>query len=301
MRILIFAANGFIGRELCQYFHAQGQHVTAVSRKIIDLQCSNFILWNAQEIKQDCLDALEEADLIINLCGKSVNCRYNAKNKEDILKSRTETTQLIGQALSKCSVKERLWLNASTATIYQESFDHYNDDSTGQIGEGFSVEIAKAWEESFFKFKLPNCRQIALRSAIVIGKDCDFINITRSLIKKGLGGKQGNGKQFISWVHVHDLCEAIQVFIENKELDGPINIAAPEAIQNKDFMSLTRKTLKIKLALPAPKLLIQIGAFFIRTEAELPLKSRKVKASKLQELGFTYKYPDIQSCLKNVL
>ena len=300
-RIIIFAANGFIGKELCSYFHEENYHVTAVSRKLIGLPCSDFTFWNAIEEKADWLRALDQADVIINLCGKSVNCRYHAKNRQAILDSRVKTTELIGKALLNCSSKKRLWLNASTATIYQESFDHHNDERNGIIGSGFSVEIAKAWEKAFFQFKDSNCRQIALRSSIVIGKSCEFTKITRSLVKKGLGGRQGTGEQYISWIHIYDFCRAIELFIKDESLSGAINITAPETIKNKDFMKLCRKTLNVKIGLPAPTFLIHIGAFFMRTEAELPLKSRKIKANTLEKKNFQFKYPKIEECLKDVL
>lgn len=245
--------------------------------------------------------ALENAEMLINLAGKSVNCRYNAKNKAEIFSSRIETTDILGRALQHCKCPPALWLNASTATIYRHAEDRPMTESEGDIGIGFSVEVAKKWEKTFFDFDLPNTRQVALRMAIVLGDDGGVIQPYKNLVRFGLGGVQGSGKQYFSWIHIEDLLRIILFLQQHSELDGPINCAAPHPISNKIFMKTFRDIMEKKIGLSAPKWLLEVGALVLGTETELLLKSRWVLPARLERSGFSFKFPTITHALEDIL
>lgn len=256
------------------------------------------IAWDDREA---IVAALEGADMLINLAGKSVNCRYNETNKELILKSRTETTNILGSAVEACRIPPRTWFNSSTATIYRHAEDKPMTEEQGEIGEGFSVEVAKEWERAFFSFRLPQTRQIALRIAIVLGPGGGVMTPYVNLVKFGLGGVQGTGKQRFSWIHVEDLYRMILFLQEKEELSGVINGASPYPVTNKELMEQLRLALNRRIGLPSPKWLLEIGAGLIRTETELVLKSRWVIPDRLCKAGFHFAYDTLNKALADIL
>jgi uncharacterized protein (TIGR01777 family) len=291
-KIILAGGTGFIGKYLTKRFHENGDEVVIISRN------KNHINWNNKEAL---ITALEYADVLINLAGKSVDCRYNEKNKREILLSRTETTKALGEAIVKCNHPPSLWINAGTATIYRHAEDRPMTETNGEIGKGFSVEVAKAWEKSFFDFQLNNTRQILLRMAIVLGSNKGVMKPFTNLVRFGLGGKQGNGNQMFSWIHIEDLFNIILFIIKHEELSGIFNCAAPNPVNNKTFMQILRKAMHVKIGLPSPKWLLELGAVFIRTETELILKSRWVLPERLLNEGFRFKYSTIDSALNDLV
>lgn len=291
-KIVIAGGTGFVGQYLSQRFTKMGYEVILIGRKHGNISWMNE---NGISI------ALENAEMLINLAGKSVNCRYNAKNKAEIFSSRIETTDILGRALQSCKCPPALWLNASTATIYRHAEDRPMTESDGDIGTGFSVEVAKKWEKTFFDFDLPNTRQVALRMAIVLGDDGGVIQPYKNLVRFGLGGVQGSGKQYFSWIHIEDLLRIILFLQQHPELDGPINCAAPHPISNKTFMKTFRDIMEKKIGLPAPKWLLEVGALVLGTETELLLKSRWVLPARLERSGFSFKFPTISHALEDIL
>lgn len=291
-KIVIAGGTGFVGQYLSQKFRTLGYQVVIIGRQRAD------VLWSD---RHGIAEALENADLLINLAGKSVNCRYNEKNKAEIFSSRTATTKMLGEIISAANNPPKLWLNSSTATIYRHAEDRPMTESSGDIGAGFSVEVAMLWEKTFFDFKLPQTRQIALRMAIVLGPDGGVIHPFKNLVRFGLGGIQGNGRQYFSWIHIEDLFQIILFLQGHDDIDGIINCAAPNPITNKTFMATFRKVMNVKIGLPSPKWLLEIGASLIGTETELLLKSRWVLPERLGNNGFTFKFPTISSALQNIL
>lgn len=291
-KVIIAGSTGFVGKYLIERFKSYGYNLVTISRNYADIIWEDF---NA--IK----NALEDADLLINLAGKSVNCRYNETNKAEIFSSRTETTETLGKAILQCHNPPRLWINASTATIYRHAIDRPMTEKYGEIGTGFSVEVAQQWEKSFFDFQLQNTRQVALRMAIVLGKDGGVMTPFENLVKFGLGGKQGNGKQMFSWIHIEDLFQIIQYVETESDIKGIINCSAPEPVTNEDFMRTFREVKKIPIGLPSLTWMLKIGALIIGTETELLLKSRWVLPEKLIDKGFKFEFPTIESALQNIL
>jgi len=291
-KIVIAGGTGFIGKYLHKRFGEEGYEVLIISRD------STHISWNDEKAL---INAVEGAELLINLAGKSVDCRYNEKNKSLIVSSRVETTKKLQSIIDKCTCPPKLWINSSTATIYRHSEDKAMDEDTGEIGSGFSVEVAKAWEKAFFEKTTDNTRKVALRIAITIGKNGGVMKPFTNLVKCGLGGRQGNGRQMFSWVHIEDLFRVIQFVMTNKDMKGIYNCAAPNPVTNASFMKEIRNILKPVIHLPSPTFLLKAGAYFINTETELILKSRWVVPKRLVEEGFIFTYSTLDEALENIL
>lgn len=291
-KIVIAGGTGFIGQYLQKKFLAKGFKVTIISRQ------SPHVSWDRHD---EIVQSLEDADILINLAGKSVDCRYNEKNKADIFKSRTDTTNILGEALLQCQNPPPLWINSSTATIYRHAEDRPMTEEEGDIGTGFSVEVAKEWEKAFFSFSLPGTRQAALRIAIVLGPDGGVMTPYKNLVRFGLGGVQGPGTQQFSWIHVEDLYRIILFLNEEKELSGVFNCASPDPVTNRELMANLRNVMNKKIGLPTPKWMLEAGAVFIKTETELVLKSRWVIPERLEKAGFVFQYDTLEKALSQII
>ncbi|MGB1259409.1 MAG: TIGR01777 family oxidoreductase [Akkermansiaceae bacterium] len=295
MNIIIAGANGFIARYLTRYFSQQGHTVKGLARHKTGMaeECK-FVLWDGETLG-DWAKEIDGADVVINLTGRTVNCRYNEENKRQIIDSRVHSTRVIGEAIAACQKPPEVWMNASTATIYRSAQDKPQGDHTGEIGSGFSVDVATAWEDAFFSANVPGqVRKLALRTSMVMEDEPGTVyRYLRNLAKFGLGGKIGTGKQMVSWIHMTDVCRAIDWLIEHDEISGPINITAPDPVSNAELMRRFRKFVSMPFGLPATKWMAEIGAFFLRTETELILKSRWVVPTRLLEHGFVFQYPEL--------
>jgi uncharacterized protein len=291
-KVILAGGTGFIGKYFEKNLTTLGYEVKIISRQ------SNHISWNDEPA---IIQAMEDADMVINLAGKSVDCRYNDKNKEEIMNSRTETTKILGAALLNCSNPPRLWINSSTATIYRHAEDHPMTEEAGEFGTGFSVDVATAWEKAFFSFQLPKTRQIALRIAIVLGKNGGVMTPYMNLVKYGLGGIQGSGNQRFSWIHVEDLFQIVLFLKQNEELSGVFNCSAPHPVTNRELMNHLRTAMNKKFGLPSPKWVLEMGAVLIRTETELVLKSRWVVPERLQKAGYAFQFGSLDKALLDIL
>ncbi len=290
-KIVIAGGTGFIGRYLTQKFTDSNYEVLIISR-------SGFIRWdNDAKIKE----ALEGAAMLINMAGKSVDCRYTKKNKKAILESRVFTTQRLQRILESCSAPPPVWINSSTATIYRHAEDRPMDEKNGEIGYGFSVNVAKAWEAAFFEQPLATIRKVALRTAIVLGKEGGALIPYKNLTRYGLGGVQGNGWQQFSWIHVEDLYRIICFVQHNKNLSGVYNASSPNPVSNKVFMEEMRRRIKPLFYMNSPVWLLQLGALLTGTDTELVLKSRWVVPQKLLDAGFQYNYDTMEKALDDLL
>ncbi len=294
--IVIAGGTGFIGQALESHFLEAGHTVHILTRKP---KAKNHIFWDAKTAG-NWVTKLNDSDILINLTGKSVDCRYTKKNKKTILESRLQSTRVLNESIHKNS-RLKLFLNASSATIYEHSIDHQNNEQTGKIGNDFSMNVVKAWEACFYEPAKKKLRKVALRMSIVLGKNGGALPALKQITKLGLGGHQGNGEQWISWIHLDDLLAAIDHIIQRKTYTGSINITSPKPVKNRAFMVDLRKTLNIPFGLSQPEPLLALGAFIMRTETELLLKSRNVYPSILLEQGFRFKFDNAQKALKNLL
>lgn len=299
-KLIIAAGTGFLGNVLIDHFKNEYEQIVILTRNKPKFQNNvRYINWDAKTLT-GWEKELENADVIINLTGKSVDCRYTEKNKAEILNSRIESTKILNEAVLQCKNPPKHYLNSSTSTIYIHSEKKKMTEENGDIGNDFSMTVAKKWEEEFFKTKTPNTKKTALRTSIVLGKNGGAFIPLKRLTQFVFGGKQGNGNQFISWIHELDFARAID-FIIHKELEGKINIVSPQPIKNKEFMKKLQKAIKIPFGIPTPKPILKLGAKIIGTESELVLKSRNVIPEILMQNGFQFEYPNIENTFKNLL
>lgn len=290
--IVIFGANGFLGRYLCRHFAQNGKEVVAIARSREGWSGDGmFLEWDGKTLGPWAL-ALEGAEAVINLAGRSVNCRYTEKNRQEILESRVDATRVIGQAISACKTPPKTWVNASTATWYRHAEDRAQNDWLGEAGEGFSYEVAQAWEDAFFEAPLPaETRKLALRIGMVMANERGTVyDVLRGLTARGLGGAMGDGNQRISWIHMEDFLRAVDFALEDAFLDGVVNVTAPECPTNREWMGIFRKLVGMPLGVPAARWMLEIGARLMGTETELVLKSRWVTPVRLHDAGFHWRW-----------
>ena len=295
--IIISGGTGFLGQVLESYFSKKGYEIKILTRKPTK---PNHIHWNAKDLDQ-WTNALEGADILINLTGKSVDCRYTEENKKLIYDSRIDSTHTLGLAINLCERPPKIWFNSSTATIYRHSTDKEMTEELGEIGDDFSMNIAKSWEKAFYSITNPKTRKIALRTSIVMGKHGGATEPLKKLVQFGLGGKQGSGNQKVSWIHETDFARAIEFLIKNKNLEGNFNLAVPKPTDNKTLMKNFRKVMNVPFGVSHPEWLIKLGARLIGTEPELVLKSRNVIPERLTKNGFIFSHTDIELALENLL
>lgn len=303
MKVVIPGGSGQVGTILARHFHAKGDAVVVLTRDFHAHPAApwKFAPWDGRTLDSWARE-LDDADVVINLAGRSVNCRYTPANRGAILDSRVDSVKVIGQALAKAKPRIRSWLQASTATIYAHRYDAPNDEATGIIGGkeagipadwAFSVDVARAWESAFNAAVAPKTRKVALRSAMVMSADRGGIFDTLlGLVRVGLGGTAGDGAQYVSWIHEQDFIRAIDWLIAHPAVTGAVNLAAPEPLPNREFMRLLREGWGMPVGLPAKRWMLEAGAIFLGTETELVLKSRRVVPGRLLKAGFTFQYPD---------
>ncbi|UOQ65430.1 TIGR01777 family oxidoreductase [Hymenobacter volaticus] len=299
-KIVIAGGTGFLGQHLASHFRTLGCRVIIISRSTV--RQPDHVQWDARSIGA-WTSELEGAAALINMTGRSVDCRYTDANKQEILSSRVDSTRVLGQAVATCVNPPQVWLNASTATIYAHSdgWQRANTETDGKIGTGFSVEVAKAWEAAFWAPETPATRRVVLRASLVLSTNGGAFPIMTKLAKRGLCTPQGNGYQWISWLHIEDFCRAVEFLINETEQAGTFNICAPTPLTNRDFNALLTQQLRPLIRFPQPAWLLEIGAFLLRTETELILKSRKVVPQRLLDLGFRFRYPTCERAVTNLL
>lgn len=297
-KIIIAAANGYLGKLLAKHFASKGFEVIGLCRKQTYLEHATCVLWDGRTLS-DWAKQLEGAIALINLAGKSVDCRYTDENKRQIIASRVDSTKVLGEAVSSCSIPPKVWLNAGSATIYRHAETEPMDEETGEIGTGFSVNVCKTWENTFFSCDTPQTRKAALRISFVLGNNGGAYPMLKKLVKLGVGGTMGKGTQYISWIHEDDFCNSVE-WLLNSPIEGAVNIAAPEPQPNKVFMIAMRKAYNIPFGIPQPKCLLELGARIIGTETELILKSRRVVPTRLLKAGFVFQYPNLKEAIESL-
>ena len=299
MRIIIPGGTGQVGTVLARAFHERGDEVTVLSRSP-QAAAWRVVKWDAETLG-DWSTELQGADVVVNLAGRSVNCRYNKENRKLITESRVKSTQVIGQAIARASNPPRVWLQASTATIYGHRYDAPNDEATGIVGGSepnvpdtwnFSIDVVTSWERAVNQAVTPHTRKVLLRSAIIMSPDRGgAFDMLLTLVRFGLGGQAGDGRQYVSWIHDQDFIGSIFWLIDHDDIEGPINLAAPNPLPNSSFMQALRKAWGIRFGLPATDWMLEVGAFLLRTETELILKSRRVVPGRLLDAGFVFQFP----------
>ena len=309
VKIVIPGGSGQVGRILARHFHAAGHAVTVLSRNPYAAPW-RVVCWDGAT-PGGWIDELEESDVCINLTGRSVNCRYNAANRRLIYESRIESTRLLNRVIASMNRAPRLWVNASTATIYRHAMDRPMNESDGEMGGNepgapdtwnFSIRVAKAWEEAFFATPTPRTRKIAIRSALTLSPDRGGVfDVLLGLVRHGLGGRQGTGVQFVSWIHESDFVRAVDLLIADEKFTGVVNLASPHPLPNHDFMHALRDAWGIRFGLPSTRWMIEIGTWVMSTESELVLKSRRVVPGRLLAAGFQFLHPEWPSAARELV
>lgn len=299
MKIVIPGGSGQVGTVLARAFHVRGLEVVVLSRKPTK-QPWRTVEWDGEMIGGWALE-FEKADAVINLAGQSVQCRYHETNRKILTDSRINSTKIVGKAIARAARPPRVWLQASTATIYAHRYDAPNDEATGVVGGSepnapdswqFSIDLATSWERTFNEIPTPGTRKVLMRTAIVMSPDRGgAFDVLLNLVRFGLGGRAGDGKQYMSWIHDQDLVNSNLWLIEHDELEGPVNLASPNPLPNSDFMRALRKAYGMPFGLPATELMLEVGAFVLRSETELILKSRRVVPGRLLQSGFAFQFP----------
>ncbi len=300
-KIVLAGGNGYMGGVFADYYKDLADEIIILSRQA-NAPCGNIrtLVWDGKT-EGDWTTQLESADLLINLCGKNVNCRYTAKNKAEIFSSRLLPTALLGKVIAKLADPPKLWINITSATIYRHAEDRPQDELTGDIGYGFSVDVCKQWEETFFATYTPNTRKIALRMGIVMGRGDGAFPRLLNLVKLGMGGRQGNGQQYVSWVHERDAAACTEFLLTHDNITGTVNCTAPNPVKNADMMKALRTAWGIPFGLPAPAWFLAMGAAMIGTETELILKSRWVLPQRLLDTGFQFQFDQIKRGFDDIL
>lgn len=309
MKIVIPGGSGQVGQVLAAHFHGAGHAVTALSRRPVSAPWRT-VAWNGRDPGDWCGE-VDGADVVINLAGRSVNCRYNQRNRREILESRIRATQALGHAIAEASHPPAIWMNASTATIYRHALDRAMDEATGELGGNepdapatwrFSIEVATLWERAFFAAATPRTRKIALRSAMTMspGRGGIFDTLL-GLVRAGLGGTAASGGQFVSWIHYLDFIRAVEYPIAHTEFEGVVNVCAPNPLPNRDFMRILREAWGARFGLPASKWMLEVGAVLMRTETELILKSRRVVPGRLLSAGFQFQFLDWRGAARDLV
>lgn len=308
MKIVLAGGTGFLGKALQEFYCNSATEIIVLSRSVNTLAqrqkpCNavKHVYWpNKLDADRNWMQELEGADMVINLAGKNVNCRYTPENKKEILESRVNATDAIAEAIRQCNVKPKLWINLSSATVYRHAEDRPQNEFTGEIGEGFSEDVVRAWEKSFAQ-DAGDVRKVTARLGIVLGKEDGVIPRFKNLVRFGMGGKQGSGNQMVNWIHLDDFLGIIEWFRTNPKATGPYNIVSPDPVTNAVFMKTMRKVMGMPFGLPAFEWMLKLGAWMIGTEVELLLKSRWVEPKRLKDEGYKFQYPGIESALTNLL
>lgn len=323
LRIVLPGGSGLIGQLLARRFHEQGHQVTVLTRGPYTAPWQT-VHWDGENIGS-WTEYLEGTDVCINLAGRSVNCRYTAENRQAIYESRIRSTQLLGRVIAGLNEPPRLWMNASAATIYARALDENGvdlplEEAAGETdsGEslpkaaqipvpwaarrGFTRRVVRNWEAAFFAAETPRTRKIALRTSIVLSPTpASAFAVLSNLVRFGLGGKQGNGRQFVSWMHAADYAHAVEFLVAREDLSGPFNLAAPQPLPNRAFMAALREAWDVPNGLPAPRLAIELGSLLMRTESELVLQSCRAVPRRLLDAGFAFDFPDWLSAAKDLV
>lgn len=299
-RLVVAGGTGFLGEVICDHLAGQFDEVFVLTRRAHPRRGKiQFLEWDGMHTGP-WMHVIDGSDLLINMAGRSVNCRYTEANKKEILESRVNSTMILGAAVIMANNPPAVWINSSTATIYEHTTDKPNDETSTRIGDDFSMRVAKAWEDTFFDIPTPGTRKVAMRTAIVLGRKGGVLPVLRKLALRGIGGRQGSGKQMVSWIHELDFARAIACCYHNEELEGVINVVAPNAITNEVFTKSIRHHAGAWVSFPLAKWMLEAGAVWMQTQSELILKSRWAYPGKLLQAGFQFNYPHIDQALQNI-
>ena len=302
-KIVLAGGSGYLGIALASYFMHKAKEIVILTRQVYPknkLAGVRYVKWNGKEIGI-WQEELNGCDLLINLTGKSVNCRYTKSNRTEILESRLNSVNVLGAAIKNCSIPPKHFIQLASSTIYRHSEDKAMTEDNGELGEGFSVNVCRQWEQAFTTLEVPTQTiKTLLRVAIVYGAKDGVFTRLRNLVTLGMGGMQGKGTQYISWIHERDFCRMVE-WVFDERLDGLFNVASPQPMLNKEHMALLVEVMGAPIAVSQPEWLLEIGARLIGTETELLLKSRYVIPQRALTCGFQFSFPHLKEAFIDLM
>jgi uncharacterized protein (TIGR01777 family) len=311
MKVVLAGGSGQAGRLLARELGAANHSVVVLSRGEPDPDGTpRTVNWDARTLGE-WADEVDGAGAVINLAGRSINCRHTLANQRLMRESRLEATRVIGRAINAAARPPKVWLNASAATLYSHVTDRPHDETSGVIGGAepglppkwrFILQLVKDWEAAQTEADTPKTRKVALRTTLLLGVGKGGVFDTLyTLVRLGLGGKVGDGRQYVSWIHEQDFARAVMWLLEHDTVEGPVNLATPGPLTNADFMAVLRTVQGMPFGLPTPAPLLELGAWLMRTESKLVLKSRRVRPGRLLESGFEFLYPDWEDAARELV
>ena len=295
-KVILAGGSGFLGKCIIDHFKSNTQIIVLTRGEPRMKENVQYVQWDGETLG-NWAELFEGTDVLINLNGKSVDCRYTEQNKKLIYSTRLAATEVLGKAIQQCKNPPKLWINSSSATIYRHAVDRTMDEETGDIGTGFSVDVCQQWEKIFNSTQTPSTRKVIIRTAIVLGKGGGALKPLKNLAKLGVGGKQGPGNQYFSWIHEQDFVNIIDFIVEHDDLHGALNVSNPNPITNEHIMHVLRKAVGVPFGIPMPTWLLEFGAMLIGTETELVLKSRRVVPKRLLDAGYEFQFTTIEKAL----
>lgn len=298
-KIIIAGGDGFLGSKLSAHLYQQGHEIIILSRhKTGKNHNYRYVNWDGKTLDH-WADQLNNSEAVINLSGRSLNTSFTEKHKKEILDSRINTTNVIGQAIAKAENPPKTWINGSAVGIYGNRGNEKLTEEA-KAGQGFIANVCQKWEQTIFETHLPNTRKVAIRTALVLDSKEGFLKPLLTITKLGLGGKAGSGKQFMPWIHINDWVRLVDFMLFSSNFSGPVNAVAPNAVTNKDFMKALRKALNIPIGISQPAFLIQLGGKIIGIEAELILTGQNANPNKASQQGFVFEHQQIQETLNHL-
>ena len=301
--MILAGGSGFLGSALAKRFCERDYEVVVLTRAPrVRVDNIKELSWDGKRLGE-WVKLVEGADAVINLTGRSVDCRYTAANRRVIVASRVDSTRVLGEAIARCAKPPRVWLNSSSATIYKHTFTTPMDEAremgeTPEAKDEFSVEVIRKWEQALEQASTPATHKVALRITMVFGATGGVFPVLRRLARFGLGGRMGSGRQFVSWIHIADFLRTVEWLLAHDDFSGPVNLAAPNPVPNAEMMRFMREVVGVPFGLPATERMLEVGALLLRTESELILKSRRVVPGRLLVAGFQFQFPEMRAAMQ---
>lgn len=302
-KIVLAGGSGHIGTVLCDYFKDKAEEIIILSRGEEAVSGNTRIVkWDGKNAG-DWYKELEGADVLVNLTGRNINCRFTEKNKNEILESRVDSVKALSLAITRSTAPPKLWIQCASTGIYDESREHATTESDDEAGDDFLAVVCKRWEKTFreYTFHFKDTRRVILRNSMVLGKKNGAFPRLEKLVRIGLGGKQGTGLQWMSWIHEEDLAGIVEWVISHPDLEGVINCSSPQPLQNKDFMRILRETMRVAIGIPSPTWFLKMGAFVIGTDSGLILKSSWVLPERILKEGYVFRYGNLEKAVKEIV
>jgi uncharacterized protein (TIGR01777 family) len=299
-RIILAGGSGFLGNALGEYFGTRDYEIIVLTRSQSKTTGqAQHITWDGQTLGE-WASWFDEAEAVINLTGKSVNCRYTSSNRQEIIASRINSVNVITQAIQQCRTPPNVWVQAGSLAIYGDTGDRICDEAAPH-GQGFPVETCELWEQAFNASELPNIRKVLLRTGFALGRNGGALKPLTDLTKLFLGGTAGTGRQYISWLHMEDLNRMFEWSVERPDVEGIFNATGPNPVTNAQFMRTLRHVMHRPWSPPIPNFAVRFGSLLMQTEADLVLKGRRCLPQRLVEKGFAFKYSELANALRDLV